>query len=87
MSQPRPPKAPTKTITITVPTKSRRWYCHWTGQVNSEGRPIYRAPGHQCKDGDHLIFCNLGWCRLQLCQDHQEEHKLEHTMAQLAGEQ
>lgn len=87
----RPKKPPTITVTVTYPSRKRSWYCMHSGQVDKEGRPLWKRPGHLLKDGDHLRHCHLtsahGWkCYVQLCQDHWPDHEYEHTLAKLGGE-
>jgi len=89
-----PKKPPTITVTLTYPRTKRKYYCMFSGRVHTDGSPVYRRPGHQLKDGDHLYVCHLkrkkgqyNWsCVIQLCQDHWPDHEYEHTLEKLGGE-
>ena len=73
----KPMKKPKQiTITLTYPSRYLRFNCN---------HGLITMPGHKLKDGDHITVCNIGYCRLNLCQDHLDEHIQEHTLNKLAG--
>lgn len=70
----------TTTISITFPTRLKRFRCFYYDDNGKWHR-------HQATEGEHLTICPETWCLHYFCDEHWPAHENEHMMRKLSNEE